>query len=280
MSEPDALFSGNLKDGLKRRKKEVFELKESKESFQAVDAVAINYLRFEPAGGSEKVPGVLFEPGNRCTADDYRWIAEAIAKEGYVVYDIYQRGYGSGTPGVNDRGGLIQQGDFREALRILKQDPRVDPERIAVGGHSNGSHISLRTAAQFPVNCCFAMSQVCDWSIFVKGAEGYYPDYYKEIVAEYGGTPEENPGPYQERSNLYLAGRITCPVLNLVGGDDTVCPPHLSRMMHEALLASGNTASELRIIEGVGHFFERYAFDGYKLEETAAAVCDFLRRNL
>lgn len=252
--------------------------KESMEHFEAVDGVRINYLRFEPEKGQAKIPGVLFEPGNRCTADDYRWIAEAIAREGYVVYDIYQRGYGSGTPGVNDRGGLIQQGDFREAWQILRKDPRVDPNRIAIGGHSNGCHISLRTAALVPVKCCFAMSQVCDWSIFVKGCEAYYPDYYKEIVAEFGGTPDNNPGPYQERSNLYLADRIKCPVLNLVGGDDTICPPHLTRMMHEALVATGNTKSEMCVIDGVGHFYERYAFDGYKLEETAATVCDFLKR--
>ncbi len=255
-------------------------LKESLESFAAVDGVVINYLRFEPEGGPEKVPGVLFEPGNRCTADDYRWIAETIAREGYVVYDIHQRGYGSGTPGVNDRGGLIQQGDFRDALQILRRDPRVDPARIAIGGHSNGCHISLRTAAQFPVKCVFAMSQIADWGIFVSGCEKYYPDYYNEIIKEFGGTPQENPGPYQERSNLYLADHIKCPVLNLVGGDDTVCPPHLSRMMHEALLKTGNDRSEFRIIDGVGHFYEKYAFDGYKLEETAAAVCEFLKRTL
>lgn len=254
--------------------------KESKLSFVAVDGVQINYLRFEPEEGTDKVPGVLFHAGNRCTADDYRWICEAIAREGYVVYDIYQRGYGSGEPGVNDRGGLIQQGDFRDALQILKQDPRVDTSRIAIGGHSNGCHISLRTAAQIPVKCVFAMSQVADWSVFVSGCEKYYPDYYNQIIVEFGGSPEQNPGPYQERSNVYLADHIKCPVLNLVGGDDTVCPPHLSRMMHEALLKTGNEKSEFCVIDGVGHFYEKYAFDGYKLEETAEAVCDFLRRNL
>lgn len=258
----------------------MYQLKESRERFEALDGVVINYLRLEPVGGADKAPGVLFEPGNRCTADDYRWIAEAIAKEGYVVYDIDQRGYGSGTPGVNDRGGLIQQNDFLEAWRILRKDPRVDPGRIAIGGHSNGCHISLRAAAQIPVKCCFAMSQVCDWGIFVSGCEKYYPDYYAEIIKEFGGTPQEYPGPYQERSNLYLAEKIKCPVLNLVGGDDTICPPHLSRMMHEALIATGNDQSEMVVIDGVGHFYERYAFDGYKLDETAAAVCDFLRRRL
>lgn len=258
-----------------------YELIESLQSFKAIDGVQINYIRFEPVGGPEKVPGVLFEPGNRCTADDYRWVAEAIAKEGYVVYDIHQRGYGSGTPGVNDRGGLIQQGDYREALQIMMADPRVDTERIAFGGHSNGSHIALRTAAQIPfVKCVFAMSQVCDWSKFVSGCELYYPDYYKDVIVEFGGTPAENPGPYQERSNLYMADRIKCPVLNLVGGDDTVCPPHLTRMMHEALLKAGNDKSEYCVIDGVGHFYEKYAFDGYKLEETAEAVCEFLRRTL
>lgn len=268
----------------------MIQFKESLESFVAPDGVKINYLRFVPEDIDErgKAPGICFQPGNRCTADHYRWICEAIAREGYVVYDIHPRGYGSGTPAENDRGGPIQQADFRQLLDILREDPNVDPARIAIGGHSNGGHITLRTAALDdaesrgvpPLKGVFALSQVADWARFVGGAKYYYPDYYELIVEEFGGAPEENPQPYLDRSSVHLADKIKCPVFNLVGDDDTTCPPHLTRSMYEALLASGNDKAELFTISEVGHFYEKYSFDGYKLEETAMAVVDFLKRTI
>lgn len=250
-------------------------------SFQSFDNTAINVLKLIPQKAQEgKVPSVLFHPGNRCTPDDYRWLLEPLCREGYLVYGIYQRGYGSGTPNVNDRGGLIQQKDMQIALQLIKQDDWSDENRIACVGHSNGAHMVQRLAAIDSFKCGVAMSQVSDWALFISSSKDYLPDYYARVIAEFGGPPETNPQPYIDRSCLHLAKDIKIPILTICGEDDALTPIHFSRMMYEELKNQGNSAAELLIIPGAGHFFEVYAFDGYLTDQVTAEVLKWLAVNL
>ncbi len=255
--------------------------KKEKVTFQAFDGTNINCLKLTPTlKGALRVPAVLFQPGNRMTPDDYLWLLEPLAREGWLVYGIYQRGHGSGVPDCNDRGGPIQQQDLQLALDLVKQDDLVDTERVALVGHSNGGHMIQRLAVQESVKCLVPMSQISDWYLFVSSSQDYLPDYYKAVTEEFGGGPEENPQPYWERSCLHLAEQIAIPVLTIVGGDDTTTPPHLSRLMHEALVKGGNQRAEMAVIPGVGHFYEVYAFDGYLTKKVAQIVVDWLKKIL
>lgn len=255
-------------------------MKTEKLSFLSFDGETINYLKLMPSNTDHKLPAILFEPGNRMTSDDYMWLLKPLAKCGWLVYAIYQRGYGSGVPDTNDRGGPIQQLDLQHALACLRSDVDADAERIAMVGHSNGGHMIQRLAAEEKVKCLVPISQVSDWGIFVAAAKEYLPDYYKVVTKEFGGSPAEHPEPYRVRSCLHLADKIKLPVLAIVGGDDTITPPHLTRLMHEALLAAGNTQSEMIIVPDVGHFFEVYAFNGYATDLVAKIIVDWLQKTI
>ncbi len=249
--------------------------------FISHDGLPIRVLSLVPEGAREgKTPAVLFQPGNRCALDGYMWLFKPLRAAGYLVYGIHQRGYGSGPDGVNDRGGPIHQEDLRRALEFLKENPLVDASRITCIGHSNGGHMVQRMAAIYGgFSRLVALSQISDWELFIRSAKTYLPDYYAKVVREFGGPPEENPAPYLERSCLHLADKITLPVLAVVGGEDTTTPPHLSRNMVDALRRAGNDRAELVVIPGVGHFFENYGFDGYKTEEVAQAVLEWMGRS-
>lgn len=250
-------------------------------SFKSFDDTKVNILKLIPQEiVPGKTPSILFEPGNRCTPDDYRWLLEPLCQEGYLVYGIYQRGYGSGPSEVNDRGGLIQQADMQSALLLLKQDPLADIERIACIGHSNGGHMVQRLTVLEKFKCGVAMSQISDWALFVRSSKNYMPDYYAQVTADFGGPPETNPKPYIDRSCLHLAKDIKIPILAICGGDDSTTPPHLSRMMYEELKRHGNEGAELIIVPGVGHFYEVYAFDGYLTDKVAEEVLNWLKKTL
>lgn len=254
---------------------------EQKIMFKSFDGVEINCKKLIPkVSNKENIPAVLFEPGNRCTPDDYMWLLKPMVESGWLVLAIYQRGYGSGEPDINDRGGPIQQKDLKLALHLLRSEEIVDISRIAMVGHSNGGHMIQRLAAEDEVKCLVPMSQVSDWARFVGGAKDYMPDYYNTVINEFNGSPEENYQVYRERSCIHLADKIKVPVLSVVGEDDTITPVHLTRNMHEAIMANGNVKAELAIIPGVGHFYEVYAFDGYKTEEVANTVVNWLQKTL
>lgn len=249
--------------------------------FKSFDDTKINILKLIPEEAKAgKTLSILFEPGNRCTPDDYHWLLEPLCGAGYLVYGIYQRGYGSGTPEINDRGGLIQQNDMKIALQLLKQDPLADVDRIACIGHSNGGHMVQILAAKERFKCGVAMSQICDWALFVGSSKTYLPDYYTQVIADFGGPPETNPQPYIDRSCLHLAKDITIPILAICGGDDSTTPPHLSRLMYEELRKHGNDGAELIIVPGVGHFYEVYAFDGYLTNKIAEEIINWLKNTL
>lgn len=254
--------------------------KKSVSSFTSFDGETINYLKLLHETNKKSMPSVLFHPGNRCTPDDYLWLLGPLAEAGYVVIGLYQRGYGSGVKGINDRGGKIQQQDHQVALNYLKDMPEVDQTRIALVGHSNGGHMVQRLATKEPVKCVVALSQICDWGLFVSSTKEYMPDYYYQVTKEFGGSPEDNPEPYKERSCLHLADKIKIPVLAIVGSDDTTTPIHLTRLMHDALRKGGNKKSEMVVVPDVGHFYERYSFNGYKTSEVAQVVVDWLGRTL
>ena len=126
-----------------------------------------------PAAGKGPFPGVLLIPGSGAqdmneTLDFVRidnktgaivypparpffQIAEYLSERGFGVLRYHKRGVGAnhtildtdvwGNTTIND---LIQ--DSKKALNVLIQQPEVDPKRISIIGHSEGTIIAPRVA--------------------------------------------------------------------------------------------------------------------------------------
>lgn len=236
----------------------------------------INYLYFKP-NKTGTYPAIVFHPGNRLFPEDYEWLHKKLVQKGYAVFALYQRGYGSGKNGINDRAGLIQQNDFAKAVQVLQQMEDIQNDRIGLIGHSNGAGMALRIAAiNQEIKCVVSMSMISDWGEFVKRLEHHLPDYYKTVCEHFKGSPNENLQAYEERSCIQFANQIHIPVLFVSGNDDVITPTYQTTWMHEALLESGNKSSKLYIVNEVGHFYEKYSFSGYKTEEVGNTIADWI----
>ena len=120
-----------------------------------------------PAIGSGPFPGVLLIPGsgavdmNETLSKDAKpfWqIAQYLSERGFAVLRYDKRGVGStsntildtnvwGNTTAND---LIQ--DNKKSLNVLIQQPEVDPKRISIIGHSEGTLYAPRVAIDNSTN--------------------------------------------------------------------------------------------------------------------------------
>ena len=119
-----------------------------------------------PAVGNGPFPGVLLIHGsgntdmNETFSKDSKvfWeISEYLSERGIAVLRYDKRGIGEGGTiintsiwGNNTINDLIE--DSKKALNVLMQQPEVDPKRISLVGHSEGTIIAPRVAIDNSTN--------------------------------------------------------------------------------------------------------------------------------
>ena len=128
-----------------------------------------------PLASSGRIPAVVFMPGINVTPDSYRRLASELAGAGFVVAvyslveDLGPVGLGI-TPGLDlvalapgALGTRPSASALGDVIDLVAADPllgdRVDPDRLALGGHSAGGTVALQNAqpAWFPgVRAAFA----------------------------------------------------------------------------------------------------------------------------
>ena len=130
-------------------------------------------------------------------------------------------------------------GHCLRALDVLAQQPEVSPERLIVGGMSQGGGLSLVTAALAPaVKLCLAdMPWLCalelalsllDRDKYKKMRSVRYPDA-RGLIADYADAHPEIAGQiyrtYAYFDPLSHAQSIRCPTQMSAGGRDPSCKP-------------------------------------------------------
>ncbi|WP_243360059.1 dienelactone hydrolase family protein [Fundidesulfovibrio terrae] len=159
--------------------------------------------------------------------------AEEFARRGFVVLVFMRRGFGASaggfaeTVGTGDNPDYAASGrtaaeDIREAIRIMKAMPYVDPARIVCVGQSAGGLATLALAADPPQGVVAAVN-------FAGGKGSTAPDVVKKesnlvgAFAQYGRT-----------------ARI--PVLFVYSENDHFFGPRLARELHAAFNSAGGRA--------------------------------------
>ncbi len=125
-------------------------------SFQSKDYTVEGLLRIPSS--NKKVPAVVLLPGATVPKEGTQGLAEILSNMGYASLGIEQR----------NRGGVDMEYDYSlfkdgkepvehkmvfDALRsvdVLKQDSRIDAQRIAIIGESNGGRFAIIAAALDP----------------------------------------------------------------------------------------------------------------------------------
>jgi len=163
-----------------------------------------------------------------------------------------ERGYIVAVPGYGSDCWMNAEAEdiTLECIRFLRQRLAIDPKRFYVLGCSMGGGAALTFSARHPE----MISAICD--IFgVTDFERFYKAgfYNKSIGAAFGGSPDEKPEVYQERSAISHIDVLKSKPLLVIHGDKDDCVPIWnSKVLVEKLKAAG-ASPEFIIVPGKGH---------------------------
>ena len=168
----------------------------------------------------------------------------------------------------------------------------VDSQRTAITGGSAGGYTVLKTLCSYPDAFAVGTSSfgVSDLSKLAEFTHKFESQYLFKLV---GGTPEQIPDVYKERSPVFLADKIKSPLLVrplsgdgdwwmgesleligcmslnrvqvLQGSEDAVVPPNQAEDIVETIRNRGGRV-EYTVFQGEGH--------GWRREENIRAALE------
>ncbi len=176
---------------------------------------------------------------------------------GLAVVDVNYRGsVGYGRPyrtALEGEWGVVDTDDCIAAARYLADTGRVDGQRMAITGGSAGGYTTLCALAFHDVFAAGASYfGVADCAALAEDTHKFESRYLDSLI----GPLPEAADLYRERSPLYHAEGISCPVVLLQGADDEVVPPEQAEVMVAALANRGIPHAYV-LFEGEGHGFRR-----------------------
>lgn len=152
---------------------------------------------------------------------------------------------------------------------------RVDSSRICLTGRSSGGLTVLCALVQYPDVFCAASSSygISDLKSLAQHTHKFELHYTTTLM---GGTFEDLPDVYHDRSAVHHADKIRTPLLLLQGNQDKVVAPEQSRLMARVI---ENRAGKIKYIEFPleGHGFRRSDTRQKALEEELAWCTDSAR---
>jgi len=177
--------------------------------------------------------------------------------QGFNVLDPNYRGStGYGLPFqqaiLEDGWGGREQEDLRTGIQALIKAGIARSGRVGMTGTSYGGYSSWWAITHFPTRIVAAAAPICGMTDLVVDYETTRPDirpYSEEMI---GGTPEEVPERYQERSPIHFIQNIKGNLLIIQGGHDpNVTPKNVSDVVK--VLDDHEIPFELLNFEDEGH---------------------------
>ena len=195
---------------------------------------------------------------------------------GFAVLDCDYRGstgYGRRyRDSLYGNWGSLDVNDVADGVAYLIKEGLVNLQQVAIRGGSAGGYV---------VQCC--LTQFPD--LFKAGASYYGIGKLKTLIESthkfekwdtqrlIGGTPEEVPNIYVERSPVVHLDALKSPVILFQGGADKIVPPECSREVAQALKK-----------KGIFHEYHEYKNEahGFRSKEANAdslgKECEFYRK--
>jgi dienelactone hydrolase len=251
-----------------------------------------------PKEGSPPYPAVITISGSGGqNRDEELWplvagyrifgeIAEHLADHGIAVLRVDDRGVGES--GGSTEGITTQDlaNDVRAELAWLRGRPEIDPDRIALVGHSEGGVIAPIVAASDPrvaaivlmagtaKNGVEVLKDQARWPI--ETAPGLSEQRKQELVAEaLAGLEADTANPnawlrwFRQYDPLPTARRVTQPVLILQGALDRQVTAGQADTLAAAIRESGNPDVTERVFPRLNHLFLESPTDGSPAEYSS-----------
>jgi len=157
-----------------------------------------------------------------------------LASYGFVVFAPYYRG-NRGGEGRDEFAGDDRL-DAVNAVDVLKQHPKMNAERIHLFAFSRGGIMALWTAIlRDDITSVVTWAGVSD-VVFTYKERLDMRRMMKRVI---GGTPNNNPNAYRDRTALFRMDELTAPVLIIHGMQDVHVSFKQAKLLENALREYG-----------------------------------------
>ena len=202
-------------------------------------------------------------PAEYRTTERYLAYTDWLSRSGYVVYKIDLRGHDRSEGFAN--GAYTTPGytvDVLNAVASLQRDPRVNPQKIGMWGHSMGGFLTLRAmviSKEIKAGVIWA-GLVCDYpDMFYRWRNNspvatpapIFSGWRGEWISRYG-TPDEAPQFWNSISANSFLGDLSGPLQLHHGTADTTVPLVFTEELAVEVKQAGGTA-ELYTYQGDNH---------------------------
>ncbi len=232
--------------------------------FAARDGMTLHGYLSLPAGvAPQNLPLVLLVHGGPWARDSwgFRPSVQQLANRGYAVLQINYRGstgYGKAYLNAGDRewAGKMHT-DLLDGKAWAVAQKWADPEKVAIMGGSYGGYAALVGLTFTPEEFACAVDIVGPSNLLTLLQT--IPPYWKPLLATFSkrvGDLETEPDFLQSRSPLFLADRITKPLLIGQGANDPRVKQSESDQIVAAMRAHGLPVEYL-VFPDEGHGFAR-----------------------
>jgi dipeptidyl aminopeptidase/acylaminoacyl peptidase len=179
------------------------------------------------------------------------------ARQGFNVLDPNYRGStGFGVAfreAIKEQGwGSLEQDDIRTGIEALIRDGIAETGTVGITGTSYGGYSSWCAITRFPPEIVAASAPICGMTDLVVDYETTRPDlrpYSEEMM---GGSPDQVPERYYQRSPINYVGQIQGRLLIVQGDQDPNVSPENVRAVTSALQEAG-VPYQMLTFEDEGH---------------------------
>jgi dipeptidyl aminopeptidase/acylaminoacyl peptidase len=198
-------------------------------------------------------------------------------KRGFNVLDVNYRGStGFGLNFKNlikeDGWGGREQADIAWAARALIEVGLAAPGKVGVTGTSYGGYSSWHQITHTPPEVIGAAAPICGMTDLVVDYETTRPDLRPYSAEMLGGTPQEAPQRYFERSPINFVQDIRGKLLIIQGAlDPNVTPENVRQVVQR--LEAHHIPYELLVFDDEGHGVYKLA----NQEKLFARLADFFK---
>lgn len=253
-------------DDLRIERRSNGKVQYSKVSYRSTDGLSIPAYLFVPKQAGS-YPAIVYVHGGQHGTFRSRSLARIIdwVQSGYVILAPDYRsssGYSEEFYNKADYGGK-EIDDMVAAVDYLETLPTVSRGNIGIIGGSHGGYNALMAVIRYPdrfkvvvdifgpTDLVYRLKSTPEQNTNTDAGD---VGYFEKMV---GGTVDEVPHLYEQRSPRYLADQIKVPLLILHGDKDQIVNVQESLWLIEALEKAGNTQFEYEIIEGANHGWPR-----------------------
>jgi dipeptidyl aminopeptidase/acylaminoacyl peptidase len=184
-------------------------------------------------------------------------------RQGFNVLDPNYRGStGFGLPFREaikaDGWGGLEQEDIRTGIEALIAAGIAEPGKVGITGTSYGGYSAWCAITRYPPGTVVASAPICGMTDLVVDYETTRPDLRPYSAEMMGGSPDEVPERYRERSPIHFVSDIKGHLLIVQGLQDPNVTPENVRTVRDALDRAG-VPYQVLAFEDEGHGISRPA---------------------